>query len=124
MRIVVPQRYDTITDPAPVNDPTIEKIASEVMAAWMRLINRNVSFENRSSAIDITTQGNMFINAIAPITITLRTDAIEDESVTVYRNTTAGNVTVTDGIGTDILILDQTVISYRFKQSGGWIRGA
>jgi hypothetical protein len=117
MRITQPQLIDKLME-------TGSLISTRVMRGWMDLITRNVTNSNDTYDQDLTTQGNMFIEATSPITITLNPFAIEDEAVQVYRNTTAGEVTVTDGFGTDIITVDQTVISYRYKPDTGWVRGA
>jgi hypothetical protein len=117
MRITQPQLIDQLMEVGSL-------ISTRVMRGWMDLVTRNVTNSNDTYTQNLTTQGNMFIEATSPITITLNPFAIEDEAVTVYRNTTAGNVTVTDGFGTDIIVIDQTVISYRYKPDIGWVRGA
>ena len=111
--------------PLTVVDPrTGDSIASDDMRQWMELISRTVSYSEVSSSKDLTTSGSMFIHASASINIELNPDAVHDDSVTVYRDTVAGNVRVFDSTGEDIIIVDQTVISYRFKDTLGWVRGA
>ena len=70
------------------------------------------------------TSGDEFLIVNSSVTITLNPDALENEQVVVFRDTSAGNVSVTDGFGTDILRLDKTVISYRYIIDEGWTRGA
>ena len=117
MIIELPHLLDFIVRPV--------RTASEIMRGWMELVNRNISNENRDSqTTDITTSGNAYIRATAPITITLNPDAVEDEGITVHMDSSTGDVTVTDGNGTDILWQQGTVISYRYKLDEGWVRGA
>lgn len=114
MRVVLPHILESIA----------ELPATRVMRGWMESVTRLISTANTSYSANVTTTGNMYIRATSPITITLRSDAIEDESVTVHHDSATGYPQVTDGFGTDILTIRGTVISYKFKIDEGWVRGA
>lgn len=94
--------------------------------------NRNKNFKElikpeyvHAVSASYTTIGNEIISATAVCTITLNASPDDNEYVVVYHN--AGNgvqISITDGIGTDILVLDQTVISYRYLVDiDQWVRG-
>jgi len=53
------------------------------------------------TAVDYTTAGNELVKVTAAITITLNTTPKDKEKVTVKRDTTAGNVTVSGAIDND-----------------------
>lgn len=65
-----------------------------------------------------------FLEAVSPVAITLNAEPLDGEQLVIYHNS-SGNVTVTDGSATDILVNQGSVISYRYLiDAGGWVRGA
>lgn len=73
----------------------------------------------REISADHTATGLELLRVTAGCTITLGAWG----RVTVWVDTTAP-VTVTDGVGSDVLELRGTVISYRYLAGSGWVRGA
>ena len=107
--------------------------ATREMRAWMEIVTESLTFDGISLILavrnffdqdtDLTIRRG-YVQATASITITLADDPINESSVTVHHDSALGDVMVTDGIGTDILLLQGTVISYRYKRLEGWVRGA
>lgn len=79
-----------------------------------------------SVSANYTTIGNDVIRVTAACTITLNPTPDDNEQVIVYQNAGYGaQVQVTDGTGTDILVADQIVVSYRYLiDIDQWVRGA
>lgn len=78
-------------------------------------------------AVNFTTYAPSFLNVTSQVLITLNPTPENAEQVVVHKNT--GGVTdyveVTDGVGTDRLLVDQTVISYRYSvELNQWVRGS
>lgn len=75
---------------------------------------------------NFTTHTNSFINVTAQCTIILNPYPEDKEQVIIHKNTglKSDYVAVTDGAGTDRLVIDQTVISYRYSiELNQWVRG-
>lgn len=72
-----------------------------------------------------TVSGNEFIEATDTLTITLDSTPTDRQFISVYHNAGAGKrVSITDGTGTDIMLVDQSVISYSYSDDfGQWVRG-
>lgn len=73
---------------------------------------------------DFETFGNCFLRVTtADITVTLNPFPFDGEQAVIFVDGVT-NVSVTDGTGTDVLVYDQTVLSYRYSvEFEGWIRG-
>jgi len=74
---------------------------------------------------DRTTAGHELISATAECTITLNSDPDDGERVTVIHDGDQGDqIVVTDGTGTDYLVLTGTVLSYTYSlELDKWVRG-
>lgn len=73
-----------------------------------------------------TTHRNSFLNVTAQCVITLNDNPEDGEQVVVHKNTGSDliDIDVTDGIGTDRFIVDQSVLSYRYSiELNQWVRG-
>lgn len=70
---------------------------------------------------------NSFLNVTTQCLITLNSTPLDGEQIIVHKNTglLTDYVEVTDGTGTDRLVIDQTVLSYRYSiELNQWIRGS
>lgn len=73
---------------------------------------------------DYTTAGKMFIEMTADILVTLDPLAAHGDCVSVYRNTSVDYPRITDGFGIHYLTIDQSVMSYKYIDTLGWVAGA
>ena len=87
--------------------------------------NKKVKTEFQSISSDYTTKKNEVLKVTASLTITLNADPKNNESVTVYHSAGTGAIVyVTDGTGTDQIMIDQSVLSYTYSSElSQWIRG-
>ena len=73
------------------------------------------------------TAGRAFIVVTNPaVIVTLNSSPDDGEQVVIHHNAGTGNyIDVTDGTGTDRIVADQAVLTYRYSTTlGDWVRGA
>jgi len=88
-------------------------------------IDSGTGIEYITTGTNIITSGDQVIRGQGTMTVTLNSAPVDEEFVVVIHDGGVGDtITVSDGVGTDLITVPETVVRYTYvSQFGYWVRG-